>query len=124
MRSILNLVLDYQSRTTIIPLSAFLAIVGTGLIFWISNKNKYIKYVPGLILVFIGIYNLVEGFPRMTDDEGLNMVLRFGIFFVAGFVSLCFALILGIIEKSKQPNNLKREPGRVKRFFMRDSNER
>ncbi len=124
MRSIFNLVLDYQSRTTIIPLSAFLAIIGTGLIFWISNKNKYIKYVPGLILVFIGIYNLVEGFPKMTDEVGLNMVLRFGIFFVAGFVSLCFALILGIIEKSKSPVTRVKKPSRLKSLFTRKSNER
>lgn len=110
MRSILNLVMDHQSKTTIFPLASLFAILGVYLIYWISNRNKYIKYVPGFILVFIGVYNLVEGLPKITDETGLNMILRFGIFFVSGFVALCYALILGIINKSRVNSPNKSNP--------------
>ncbi|WP_425539616.1 hypothetical protein [Microaceticoccus formicicus] len=122
MRSILNLVLDHQSKTTIFPLASLFAILGVYLIYWISNRNKYIKYVPGLILISIGIYNLVEGLPKITDETGLNMILRFGIFFVSGFVALCYALILGIINKSRVNSPNRNNP--FKSIFKRKNHEK
>ncbi|MDO5718128.1 MAG: hypothetical protein Q4P34_04010 [Tissierellia bacterium] len=122
MRSILNLVLDHQGQATVFPMISLVAVLVTYLLYWISNRNKYMKYLPGVIMIIIGIYNLIEGLPRLTEDEGLSMILRFGIFFVAGFVSLCFALILGINQKYK---NL--EPGKSKmnrrKILKRKGNE-
>lgn len=114
--------MDHQSKTTIFPLASLFAILGVYLIYWISNRNKFIKYVPGFVLIFIGIYNLVEGFPKITDETGLDMILKFGIFFVSGFVALCYALILGIINKSRinspKKNNL------LTSIFKRNSHEK
>ncbi|MDO5690001.1 MAG: hypothetical protein Q4G61_07115 [Tissierellia bacterium] len=99
MRAIWELLLDHQGDVYVFPLTALLAVVATYLIYWATNRNRYIKYIPGVVLVFIGLYSLSEGLPRITSAEGVDLINRFGIFFVSGFVALCFALILGVRSK-------------------------
>lgn len=102
MRSILNLILEHQGKTVVFIIGALVSILITYLVYWISNKNRYFKYVPSLALISISAYKLVEGISRITTEEGINNIWSFGIFFVTGMVSLLFALILGVNRNYNQ----------------------
>lgn len=102
MRSILNLILQHQGKTVVFIIGALVSILITYLVYWISNKNEYFKYVPSLALISISVYKLVGGISRITTEDGISDIWSFGIFFVTGMVSLFFALILGVNKNYEQ----------------------
>ena len=114
MRSILNLVLDHQQNFFLFSLAGLIAILVTYLIYWISNRNAYIKYIPPILLIIISIYELYLGLPKITESYGLEKIMTFGVLFVAGFVSLMFAFILQLYRKPKDKKNKAKKEKKVK----------
>lgn len=102
MRTILNFVLDHQDGLYMSMIVALFAIIGTYLIYWITNKNKFMKYLPGLLMFFIALYKLYIGWLNITKPEGIDDISLAVTIGVGGVVSLCFAWILGIKRKYKR----------------------
>ncbi|WP_422485286.1 hypothetical protein [Gudongella sp. DL1XJH-153] len=65
----------------------------------IFKKVKIMKYLPGLIVLGIGLFNLYSVKDNLTSDESLINLLLFIIGTVAGLVGMLFALIVGIYSK-------------------------
>lgn len=111
MRTILNFVLDHQDGLYMSMIVSIFAIIGTYLIYWITNKNKLMKYIPSLIMIFISFYKLYTGWVSITRPEGIDDISLAVTVGVGGVVSLCFAWILGIQRKYKKKTKTKGRKG-------------
>ncbi len=77
-----------------------LAVMGiTLLTHLIFKKIRIMKYLPGLIVLGIGLFNLYSVKDTITADASLVNLLLFIIGTVAGLVGILFALIIGIYVK-------------------------
>lgn len=86
-----------DSRMIIIVTLAVIAItILTHLIF---KKIRIMKYLPGLIVIGIGLFNFYSVKDNLTSDESLLNLLLFIIGTVSGLVGMLFALIIGIYSK-------------------------
>ena len=88
----------YDDSRMIIYVTA--AVMGiTLLTHLIFRKIRIMKYLPGLIVLGIGLFNLYTVKDTLTADESLVNLLLFIIGTVAGLVGMLFALIIGIYSK-------------------------
>lgn len=95
----LKLHLDNGKLLIYISLITMLATLITHLIF---KKYRFMKYIPGFILLFIGIYNLYMVSGELTSSESIKNILMFVIGFIAGFIGLFSGLIIGIYNKPRK----------------------
>lgn len=102
MRTVINLVLDHPNQILKFIVVAVVAMLLTYLVYWITNKNRVAKFIPGLVSLLAGFYNLQASLPLLNEPAGLKKLNGFGMFFVAGFVSICYSFILGIYSKRKR----------------------
>ncbi len=63
----------------------------------ISGKLRFTKYLPGLILIFIGVFTLFTVINALFDQESIPQLVVAVIGISSGLVSLLFAMILGIL---------------------------
>lgn len=102
MTTIINFLIDHTSEILTVFVIGIFSMVLTYLIYWITNRNRFIKYLLGIVLVFFGVYSLSIGLNNIIRPEGIVAISR-GIYAgVAGLVSILFALILGINNKGKR----------------------
>ena len=88
----------YDDSSMIIYVTA--AVIGiTLLTHLIFRKIRIMKYLPGLIVLGIGLFNIYSIKDNLTADESLVNLLLFIIGTVAGLVGMLFALIIGIYSK-------------------------
>lgn len=95
----LKLHLDNGKLLIYISLITMVATIITHLIF---KKYRFMKYVPGFILLFIGIYNLYLVSSELTSSESIRNILLFLIGIIAGFMGLFSGLIIGIYNKPRK----------------------
>lgn len=81
---------------------AFASIIITSLTYLIFRKNRIIKYIPGLILIMIGIYNLFYVGEQSSTLEGVNRLLIVITTMISGFICLSTGLIIGIFTKGRE----------------------
>ncbi len=65
------------------------------------KKHKYVKYIPGIVLLPIGLYGL---FGIASAEDLIKGISKFMIFIIGvggGFVGLLTALMLGGYSKDK-----------------------
>lgn len=86
---------------------AIVCLIAVGLtifIYFIFRKEKkyrLLKYLPGLILILIGFFNLFDLGIDLPGIDEFNKVLIMVASMVGGFVSLATGLIIGIINKGR-----------------------
>lgn len=95
----LKLHLDNGRLLIYISIITMIATIVTHLIF---KKYRFMKYVPGFILLIIGVYNLYMVSSELTSSESIKNILLFVIYFIAGFVGLFSGLIIGIYNKPRK----------------------
>ena len=95
----LKLHLDNGKLLIYISLLTMLATIITQIIF---RKYRVMKYVPGLILLIVGAYNLYMVSDTLTSSESIKNILMFMVGLVAGFVGLFTGLIIGIYNKPRK----------------------
>lgn len=89
----------------ILGLVALISVLITVLVYYIFRKQrKYrlLKYIPGFLMVLIGIYNLINlgiGLPGINE---FNKVLIIVISLVGGLIALSTGLIIGIVNKGRK----------------------
>lgn len=75
----------------------------------IFKKIRIMKYLPGFIVLGIGLYNFYSVRNTLTADESLVNLLLFIVGTVAGLVGLLFALTIGIYTKPVKRKRRKTE---------------
>ncbi len=93
--------LDYAKLLAYISLAVIIITYITHRIF--RKTNRAIKYLPGLFLIIIGLYNLYTVGNDITRTAGISNLVLFLIGVGSGFVGLLFGLILGVYNKEKRP---------------------
>lgn len=78
------------------------SILITSITYLIFKKNRIIKYVPGLILIIIGIYNLSYVGQQSSTIEGVNRLLIVLTTMISGFIGLSTGLVIGIFIKGRE----------------------
>jgi len=89
----------------ILGLVAVISILLTSIVYIIFRKQpKYrlLKYIPGLIFILIGIYNIVNLGIELPGVNEFDKVLIIVISIVGGCISLFTGLIIGVIMKDTQ----------------------
>ena len=98
MSRILELISGHTQYMFIAVYAIIAGIVITFVVNFTAKKLKFAKYLPGLALVFIGMFSLFSVINSLFDTSSLNNLLIFLIGVSSGLISLLFALIIGIIH--------------------------
>lgn len=85
----------------ILAIIAIGAIIITIISYIIARKNRVVKYIPGLILIILGVYNLFYLGQDTSTIEGFNRLYVVIISMISGFIGLSTGLIIGILTKDK-----------------------
>lgn len=100
MIGLLKELMGHVGDSKVIVYVSLAAILITVIIHFIFRKySKYIKYLPGLIMIVTGIIRLFTTFDLILEAEGLENLMFFTTFVVSGFIGIFAALILGVYEK-------------------------
>lgn len=86
----------------ILGIAAIIAIIFTLIMYLVFRNNRVVKYIPGLIFIVIGLYNLFYLGKESSTVEGVNRVLIILVAMVAGFIGLSTGLIIGIFKKGRE----------------------
>lgn len=101
MAELLNSILVAKDRVIMLLILSLAVMLVTYVIYVISGKSSFLKYLPGLLLTGAGIYYLYQGFQNITTRTGLNEFMSATIFGIIGLVGLAYALILGVYHQGE-----------------------
>lgn len=97
-----ELLKTYNSSLILLPIMTFIGFVLVYLVYRVTGRRKFYKYLPGLIFSSVGLFFLFTGLSTIVTPKGLDSIWNFCVYFVAGFNSLLFAWMLGIFNKKKK----------------------
>lgn len=80
---------------------ALATIVATITIYFIFRKGRIAKYIPGLIFILIGLYNLYNIGTETSLLDNANTLFLIVITMISGFIGISTGLIIGIITKGR-----------------------
>ncbi|MDR7857280.1 hypothetical protein [Tissierella sp.] len=69
---------------------------------FIFQKNRVVRYIPGIIFIIIGLYNLLYLGGQSSSLDGVNRLLIVTITMISGFVGISTGLIIGVFRKGKE----------------------
>lgn len=98
----LDLLSEYGDGLILLPAMTLATFVVVYIVYRVTGRRKFYKYLPGIILSGLGLFFLYLGLVNLTERSGLDRIWDFCIYFVAGFNGLLFAWILGIYNKRKK----------------------
>ncbi|MDD7363757.1 MAG: cytochrome C biosynthesis protein [Peptoniphilus sp.] len=87
----------------ILVLAVIAALIVTFVMNIVGKRKKFLRYIPGLALVFIGMFSLIIVLNRLFDRSNLMNIYVALVCVTAGFCSLLFALCIGIYNKDRHP---------------------
>lgn len=97
-----ELLKTYSSSLILLPIMTFIGFILVYLVYRVTGRRKFYKYIPGLIFSAVGLFFLLTGLSTIVTPKGLDSIWDFCAYFVAGFNSLLFAWMLGIFNKNKK----------------------
>lgn len=90
--------LDYAKVFIYISLGIIMI---TFIINFFFKKYNFARYIPGLILIGIGIYGLLRVIRSTNQLDGVNSMMLFVIGVGGGIVGLLTGLAIGILRKQE-----------------------
>jgi len=78
------------------------AVVITFITHLVFKKYRFVKYIPGLALIGIGLYSLYKVSNELTNTSSINNLLLFLMCFAGGIIALFVGLIIGIYDKPRR----------------------
>lgn len=103
MMGFLKEIFGYASDSTIIIYGSLGVILVTVAAHFILKKySRFIKYIPGTMILLIGLINLYRILDSLVETESLDELMTVIILIVSGFVGIFAALILGVYDKPKK----------------------
>ncbi len=99
----------YMDNTKIMLYVTLGAMIITIIFHLIFKEYRFVKYLPGSIIVLAATYNLLSIFDNITEKYSIKYLEMSLILGIAGFSSLLFALIIGIYIKPRRKRKEKSE---------------
>lgn len=115
MRSILELLSKYRSEVVVIPMIALGALILTLFIYLFLNKWRWVKYVPGLVTVIVGIIFMYQGYYELLRPVGLDLIEMATKLLVFGFTVIGFSVIFDIFSSYGES---------IRSLFTKDKNKK
>lgn len=109
MSSIFNLIIDHQSQLIRVFMVAVLAIIATLLVYWITNRNSFMKYLLGIVLLALSAYWAYLGLGNFVSPEGIQDVYWAILLGVGGIVSIATSFILALTKEPKRKKKKKKK---------------
>ena len=81
---------------------SLISIFLTTVIYLVFKGNRYMKYLPGIILLIIGLYNLYSLVTSSDYSDGVTRLLMATMGIVTGIVGLSTGLIIGVYIKGRE----------------------
>lgn len=107
MGQLKELIMANSDYLTLTIGTIILGIILTFVVNFISKELKFVKYIPGLALFFIGMFSIFLVTDKLFEKSSLDNLIIFVTGVSSGLISLIFALIIGISTSSK--NRYKRK---------------
>ena len=104
-------VLDYMGYGKLLIYAFIGGLVLTFLLYLFVREQRWIKYVPGLLMLIYGLFSLNRIDLSVNNFLEDNSLIGFIIGMAGGFATLLFGLILGVYNK---PRKKKRTKSKVK----------
>lgn len=107
MNKIMEIVMENSTYLLLTIGAILIGIFLTFIVNFAAKDLKFIKYLPGLALVFVGIISLFMVINKLFDPSSLDNIIVFVVGVSSGLVSLIFALIIGVAssDKNRYPKN-------------------
>jgi len=86
----------------VIAITSAIVIIITIITDVIFRKYSLVKYVPGTIIIIIGLFNLLKVGVENIGLDDFNRMFLVLITLITGFIGICTGLIIGIIRKDKR----------------------
>jgi len=96
-----ELILHLDNGKTFIYISLAVVII-TFITHLVFKKYRYMKYIPGIALIGVGLYSLYQVSNELTDTSSISNLLLFLICFAGGIIALFVGLIIGIYDKPRK----------------------
>ncbi|MDO5028015.1 MAG: hypothetical protein Q4E36_02005 [Bacillota bacterium] len=102
MDQIRELIESHNEYVTMILFSVLAMMVVVFAVHYFTEKIRFPKYLPGLIVLISGILMFIRYLPKLTDKAFIDDIVMACLLIGLGIIGLCFALILGVIFKVKK----------------------
>lgn len=99
----------HMNNTKTLVYVSLAAIALTLIMHLIFSKYRFVKYIPGLMFMLVGLYTFYQVIDKLTYGESLSSILLFIILFIGGVIGVFFALIIGIYTKPKKFKKTKKK---------------
>lgn len=104
MDKIRELIQGHNEYLTMILFAVLAMMVVVFAVHFFTERIRFPKYLPGLIVLIVGIVMFIGLIPKLTDKAYLDNIVMACLLIGLGIIGLCFGLILGVIFKvKKQP---------------------
>ncbi len=90
---------DHYEFIVICIITILIGLLVTFMMSVFAKNLRFLKYLPGLILILIGVVSLLAVLNNLFASSSLNNILVAVICLTSGICSLLFALIVGIVTK-------------------------
>ncbi|MCI5839997.1 MAG: hypothetical protein SOZ89_05170 [Peptoniphilaceae bacterium] len=98
MSRLFNLMLHNFSKMILFPLYIGIVIVLSLLLYVIFREKKWIKYIPSITSIVVGIIIAIPALINFTDESGLKLAWIAIVVCASGFIGLFFSWIIALIE--------------------------
>lgn len=85
----------------ILALLSLGTVIITIIAFLLAKENRIIKYIPGILLIIFGLYNLIYLGEDLLSSTEFNRLYMVVIGMICGIIGLFTGLIIGVITKTK-----------------------
>lgn len=104
MQQILDSINGNTQYIIAILIISILAMVVTFVVNMMSKKLAFLKYIPGLALIFVGIFSLLLVLNNLFARASLTNIIISLIALTAGACAILFAMCIGIYNKDVYKN--------------------
>ena len=87
----------------ILLIAVVVALIITFIMNMMGKRMKFLRYIPGLVLIFVGMFSLIMVLNRLFERASLNNIFISLVCITAGICSLLCALCIGIYNKDRYP---------------------
>ncbi|WP_138159203.1 cytochrome C biosynthesis protein [Peptoniphilus catoniae] len=98
MTSIMEAVLKNDEYIKISLYAIVASVLFTFIVGFAARRLKFAKYIPGLILICIGMFSFFTVVDDLFNPDNIETLVIFIISCASGIISLLFALIMGIVQ--------------------------
>lgn len=99
MSHIIEIVGENTQYITLSLYAIVIAVVVTIVLSTLTKKLKFAKYLPGIVLIAIGIFVLFSVIGDLFNPTNVDSIAIFMVGCSSGIISLLVALIAGILQK-------------------------